>query len=142
MMRKRCYRCKEKKDIILFSRNRCRKDGFADQCKACQREYILTYARTPIDKKNKLLGNYYGVSSQFYTTLYKQQCGVCSICGKPESATSSKGNAIALSVDHDHETGKTRGLLCHKCNRGLGLFRDNIDVLASAISYLQQPHVI
>lgn len=135
-MIKRCYKCKEKKNTRQFYRNKTKRDGFADQCKSCHvaynREYWLKYMRPP------RLFFKYGISLHVYTDIHKQQCGVCSICGEKETVVSSIGKVIALAVDHDHETGKIRGLLCQKCNHGLGLFRDSIDVLASAISYLQQ----
>lgn len=61
------------------------------------------------------------------------QKGVCAICGMPES---SKGSS-RLAVDHDHITNKVRGLLCTKCNTGLGVFVDNTLFLSKAIEYLE-----
>jgi hypothetical protein len=57
------------------------------------------------------------------------QGGVCGICLNPDP----KG---LLCVDHNHATGKTRGLLCHKCNRGLGCFEDDVNLLLQAVNYL------
>ena len=54
----------------------------------------------------------------------------CDICGKEES------NGFDLAVDHNHKTGKIRGLLCRKCNTGIGLFQDSTELLAKAIEYL------
>jgi len=74
----------------------------------------------------------YGLTGSEYEELAAYQNWVCAICGKKE--TSKRGN---LAVDHDHKTGKVRGLLCHKCNSGLGSFGDSPELLKSAINYLK-----
>jgi hypothetical protein len=72
----------------------------------------------------------YGLTEKMFSDLLTSQNGRCAICFagivEPRSA----------HVDHDHETGKVRGLLCMSCNRGLGLLRDSPDVLLSALEYL------
>lgn len=77
----------------------------------------------------------YGVTLEWYREQLSKQNNVCAICEQPETAV-IRGKVIAMPVDHDHTTGKARGLLCTRCNRGLGLFRDNVSILQSAISYL------
>jgi hypothetical protein len=73
-----------------------------------------------------------------YEEILKYQNNVCAICGKKESAKSSKGNKIKeLAVDHSHKTGIIRGLLCMSCNRGLGCFYDDTSLLEKAIKYLE-----
>lgn len=70
----------------------------------------------------------YNLTEEEYNDLLEEQNGQCLICGEtPEEP---------LAVDHDHATGVVRGLLCPQCNRGLGHFRDNIDYLQAAITYL------
>ncbi len=76
----------------------------------------------------------YGLTVEQYDDILIQQNCVCAICGKPEKS-SSKG---VLSIDHDHTTGKVRGLLCDTCNSGLGHFYDSIDLLQGAMLYLKQ----
>lgn len=71
----------------------------------------------------------FGITIEDYDKMFKKQKGLCAICGLPE-------NKIRLSVDHCHDTGEVRGLLCGSCNRGLGLFRDNCELLKKAINYL------
>ena len=69
----------------------------------------------------------YNLEVKEYIALCEEQGGLCAIC---------QTFTPRLCVDHSHETGENRGLLCHKCNVGLGQFNDNIQLLADAISYL------
>lgn len=71
----------------------------------------------------------YGVTRDYLLRLYDEQDGCCAICG-----LDFKGE---FAVDHDHKTGKVRGLLCDHCNRGLGSFKDNIARLARACEYVR-----
>jgi Recombination endonuclease VII len=71
----------------------------------------------------------YGISAADYLDLLRVQNEKCAICRKPGD----------LVIDHDHETGAVRGLLCARCNSGLGFFADAPDRLANAIVYLRRP---
>ena len=77
--------------------------------------------------------NRYGISIAEYDALFSSQNGNCKICGR-----SQKDQKRKLAVDHDHKTGKVRGLLCDKCNKGLGQFEDNIELFQKAIEYLKK----
>lgn len=77
----------------------------------------------------------YGVTLEWYRETLAKQGNGCAICQQPETAV-IKGKVISMPVDHCHATGKPRGLLCTKCNRGLGLFSDNRQHLLSAAAYL------
>lgn len=83
-----------------------------------------------------LLRNY-NITQDTYLHLHNQQNGKCAICGG-EGFTMGKHHKIKLVVDHCHATGRVRGLLCHNCNRALGLLHDNINHLQVAIDYLQK----
>lgn len=72
----------------------------------------------------------YGLSLEDYAALLHEQNYQCGICKKQFTQTAN--------VDHNHDTGKVRGLLCHNCNSLLGHAKDNPDILTSAIEYLQQ----
>lgn len=72
------------------------------------------------------------ISLEDYNRIFDAQNGCCAICGRHQSELDKR-----LSVDHDHETGEVRGLLCHGCNLGLGYFKDSPTRLSNASAYLQ-----
>jgi len=73
-----------------------------------------------------------------FAKMLAAQNGVCAICGAKETHTHKSGKLKELSVDHCHDTGKVRGLLCVNCNRGLGYFQDDIERINRAIDYLRK----
>lgn len=79
-----------------------------------------------------------GMTLRQYQEMWERQGGKCAICRDEivHKAAFEKGRGIAC-VDHDHETGKVRGLLCHHCNRALGTFGDNVEGLKRALAYLE-----
>ena len=96
------------------------------QMQRAQRKKYTSKERRDYDLKVK-----YTLTPAEYTAMTLTQDGVCAICHRPPG---SKG----FNVDHDHETGKVRGLLCPACNRGIGLLRDNHHLLARAANYLKE----
>lgn len=145
---KTCTCCKETKPATLeffFKQGGGRTDLQA-QCKACmllkKKEYRdknpeIHRASSKRWKDNneeavyfKWVTRKYGITKQNYLTLWQAQGGLCSICETP------LGVDKRPAVDHDHVTGKVRGLLCSKCNTGLGQFNDNPDLLLLACDYL------
>lgn len=95
------------------------------------------------DKKNSLkrkgshIKRNYGITLEEHNLMFNKQEGKCKICGRHQNEIK-----IPFAVDHDHTTGRIRGLLCHKCNQGLGYFNDNIDLLMKAINHLKNNHQI
>lgn len=75
----------------------------------------------------------YGLTIEDYNNIFNSQNGCCAICNRHQM--NFKKN---LAVDHDHNTGEVRGLLCHNCNTGLGQFKDNIELMKSGIDYLNK----
>lgn len=76
---------------------------------------------------------------ELYYEMLKQQENKCAICNEEETRKSrTDGKICALAIDHCHKSGKIRALLCHGCNTGLGKFKDDINLLESAIQYLKQ----
>lgn len=83
-------------------------------------------------QRNDQLKRLYGITLDEYNKMLAHQGGCCAIC--METASSR------LHVDHCHSTGKVRGLLCSKCNTGLGAYRDNTELLKAAVDYLEKHH--
>lgn len=101
------------------------------QKKASKTYYQTDKGRTSLRKRH--LKRQYNLSIEEYNTKLKEQGHKCFLCGKDELDLKGK-----LHVDHDHITGKVRGLLCINCNTGLGHFKDNIELLSKAIGYLEK----
>lgn len=134
---KGCKTCGEIKALSEFGKRHDNPDGYEPHCRECtNRKKRATY------RKNAANGNArtyhfrrkYGITPADYDTLLQKQNGLCAICGK----TNSKAKWHPLAVDHCHETGKIRGLLCHNCNHGLGCFQDNAVLLTKALDYLKE----
>jgi hypothetical protein len=81
----------------------------------------------------------YGLSLEQYEALLAYQGGGCAICGASEPGGSQPLGRTAWPVDHDHVTGRVRGLLCSRCNTGIGFFRDDPEVCRQAAEYLAVP---
>jgi len=147
MIKKRCSTCGKKKTLNEFTKDLRAKDGLKGQCRQCRSKYAKQYRTTEGYKKSqkKYLKSkkkqtrdlkQYNLTLEDYDKMFEKQKGVCAICGQPEDSK-VWGTVRRLSVDHDHKTGKVRGLLCVRCNRGIGYFQDNVRILAQAISYLK-----
>lgn len=85
---------------------------------------------TPEKRRNRHYIATYSLNAQEVEALLEAQGGVCAIC-------KTGGGGKPFHVDHDHNTGVVRGLLCHHCNVGLGHFKDSTGLLAMAIAYLE-----
>lgn len=106
------------------------------------KEYV-EYRKTPGYKLSYINGHLtrkYGITLGQYEQLYALQDGCCRICGGDTPNRNWKDGRkqwMKLFVDHDHKTGKVRGLLCNTCNVGLAALKENVDILKSAIQYLE-----
>ncbi len=98
-----------------------------DRVKAVQKEWAL---KNPDKVKAQQLRKF-GITLEDYQRLFEKQGGVCAICKQPETEARR-----TLAVDHCHNSNIVRGLLCGKCNKGIGLLRDDVEILKSAIEYL------
>jgi len=85
--------------------------GLANPCKQCKKDYERTEHGRNMNRKRWIKYKYH-VSSSLYNKLFTQQGGCCGVCSKHQSTLSRR-----LDVDHDHKTGKVRGLLCNYCNK-------------------------
>lgn len=117
--------------------NKTRREKYANDSEYRERQKHLSRNRPNKEekKRHQHLKELYGLTVDQYETMVKSQNGKCAICGNGHTGSITSKN---LSVDHNHSTGKIRGLLCHKCNMGIGYFKENIDTLKSAISYLEK----
>jgi len=120
------------------------KKDYAKKHYAANREFVkaqsLQYRNNNLDKcRNSRMKRVFGISLEEYNDLFQKQNGICAICMQNETKFDSRiGKTVMLAVDHNHETGEVRGLLCSNCNLGLGKFKDNIAALKNAIKYLEK----
>ena len=139
---KTCSVCKETKALDDFYNYKRSKDGKQCRCKACDTLARKKWTENNPEKssysaRNRRLKHIYGVDIPWYEAQMAKQNNCCAICGTTENKTVGKRAAWNFAVDHDHETGDVRGLLCNTCNRALGLFQDNKEILEKAIAYLE-----
>ena len=147
---KECNICKETKALTEFYTRKLSKDGREGVCKVCRmkqkrsrKNFIEQTRRATIKHDLKRKGNRweyhltrtYGLSQEDYFNMLDKQDYCCPICLLPVDKEMHYGKFV---VDHCHNSGKVRGLLCNKCNLLLGNARDNIKVLEQAITYLKE----
>jgi hypothetical protein len=114
---KRCRGCDEVKPLSEFHRHARTADGYVARCKPCRKAEGRRshYLRT------------YGLTEDQLRAILADQMGVCAICLSPRPQ----------HVDHDHRTGRVRGILCFACNAALGQMKDQPQVLRRAVDYLE-----
>lgn len=140
--KKLCKKCGETKPIDQFPRyRRSGKERWTSPCKSCkadvERRRRIADPNKLVKERTRRLQHKYHISDAEYQQLLNAQNGQCSICGQPETRT-FRNKVVPLSVDHDHETGKVRGLLCAKCNTILGRAQDDSNHLFATIQYLDE----
>jgi len=115
--------------------------GKSESGKTYARRYQREYRKSEHGQqalRNQQLKKMFGITLGIYEAILEYQGGVCAICGKAETVINSGSKKLqALAVDHCHKTGVIRGLLCSKCNNGLGYFKDSTALLQTAIKYLE-----
>lgn len=142
---KLCPRCGKLKLLKYFGlrRNGSRK-GY---CRECEKSYDADYLNTEHGRerrraagaawqrktRNERLVRLYGLTVEQYDGFAERQGNRCAIC----RCETPGGGKTYWTIDHCHKTGRVRGLLCGQCNFGLGLFRDDVNLLAAAIAYLR-----
>jgi hypothetical protein len=124
---KYCSRCKEVKPHSTFTKDNSQVDKLKSWCKAC----VISYNKLSDNMKYYGIKNRYNLTKDQYHKLLADNPN-CNICGTSQSECDRR-----FHVDHSHETGKVRGILCFNCNSGLGMFKDSPENLESAIKYLK-----
>ena len=122
-------------ELELFRTHKASKYGRMNICKECsnaKRDYSTE--KTDRQRKDNNLRQSYGIGIIDYERMYTEQGGRCKCCG----VVGQLGKGKHMHVDHNHSTGEVRGLLCHMCNTGLGMFKDSTLKLKQAIIYLEE----
>jgi hypothetical protein len=139
------------KEFEDFHPSKQNKDGRTSHCKECRNRSRREYGRNHQPELTKIRREWYigkraeqlakakaynlrryGITLFEYDKMLDEQGGVCKICKEPPS------KRFSLSVDHDHETGRVRGLLCGNCNFALGYAKDNPSTLRKMADYLEK----
>lgn len=129
---KKCIKCGVEKSLHEFTiRSDTKK--YKNTCKSCVKIYDKNNHLKNLNKrKSQKLQKAYGISLDQKLVMFDKQNGVCEIC------QISFDTVAAAHVDHCHTTGNVRGLLCTKCNPGIGFFEDSLDKLKAAQAYLEK----
>jgi hypothetical protein len=157
---KTCCRCHEAKPLDNYHNNRRTKDGKGVWCKSCQADYykkrgayrtsnglcrdhghpVAACVQCPrMDRLGSL--RRYQMTPQEYEDILARQSGGCAICGRtPKDFAKPKNNYRErhLPVDHDHETGTVRGILCTNCNTAIGKAQDSPEILEKMADYIRR----
>jgi len=141
-----CAKCKKRKRLNEYHKSKRHSLGRKLECADCTNKYLRdhynkNYKGKPETKRKQTEYHYkrkYGIEYKDYLKMYEKQKGRCLICLFifPKVGTFSKGKKDVLVVDHCHNSGKIRGLICNKCNQGLGLFNDCPETIINAAFYL------
>jgi hypothetical protein len=115
-------------------RNRERVNAHQRARRAADPEKARAYARARYESHREQMTHKYGISVERYDAMLAVQDGKCALCGREGNVGGKR-----LAVDHCHDSGRVRGLLCNPCNTMLGHARDNVDLLAAAIQYILAP---
>ena len=133
-----CNKCNEYKPASSFFKEASSKRGYRYACKECEAPRFKKYRKDNQDKVSatRLSWNrkkQYNFPPDLFNERFDEQGQVCAICKSPNA-----GGRGAFHADHDHDSSQPRGVLCHNCNVALGNFKDNLEILQSAIEYLNK----
>ena len=133
---KTCTKCGKKAPLEGFNKEKKAKDGRTSQCKTCCNERTRKHYRDNPDAGwSRDIKKKYGITPQDYHDLLAEQGGVCANAGC--TATNPGPNKNRWCVDHNHDTGEIRGLLCSNCNAAAGILQDHPDTLRGLADYLE-----
>lgn len=137
MTHKICSECKTEKpysEFYPYSGPKNLKGGVMTRCKLCDNKRSAEWSRKNSEKvkarsRETYLKRSYNITKDEFSLMESSRDYKCDIC---------KTKSKSLHIDHDHATGKVRGLLCLLCNTGLGKFKDNRELLLEAVRYLDE----
>ena len=132
---KHCTKCKQELPVSNFYKANGKKSGYKSHCKKCVLEKAKETYYNPENYRRRTENHWKKQGIEFtlegYDDLYQKQKGKCGICG-----TTKNRNDTRFCVDHCHDTGNIRGLLCHDCNTSIGKLGDSKEGLMKALEYL------
>jgi len=117
---KKCSKCGREKDLSCYDQKKDGKDGLKAYCKVCRRSAELQ--------------SKYGITIEDFDEMLRNNDYKCSCC----NTIWPGGKYNRFNCDHDHDTGKIRGLLCHNCNLAVGGLGDDVPGLVRAVEYLRR----
>ncbi len=118
MKTKTCTKCKETKPASSFYKNKAKPDGLHWICKECVKTYKKSDKIKRVDTNRRLVREF-GITLDDWEKMFNQQGGCCFLCGRHQTEMET-----SIHTDHDHKTGKIRGLLCVRCNSMVGVIDD------------------
>lgn len=135
---KQCSKCKLDKNLIKFHKDSSKSDGLYSSCRDCCNKFWQSenskenrkHPRYALARRKHKIAKF-GITLEEYDKIFSAQNQMCALCGIRQDKLRKK-----LAVDHCHKTGKVRALLCGNCNRGLGFFKDSVDLLNKATNYV------
>jgi len=144
MKMKICSKCKVEKELSNFYERKDAQGGYRSICKPCHNSDGLkryrknggSEARKKITYKWNIK-NLYNLETEDFNNMYEEQGGKCLICDTELRNVFKEIEGSKTVVDHCHDTEQVRGLLCGTCNSGIGLLKDDIELLKKAIKYLE-----
>lgn len=137
---KMCIHCKTVMAIDEFHINIDSKDRHDSVCRQCAKKKMgKWYIKNKGYTRNYGLRRRYGITSDEYNEILNLQNGVCKICKNKERVVDKRTNTIkALAVDHNHTTGRIRGLICQKCNTTISRVNESVELLRTMAKYLEE----
>lgn len=152
--RKYCPGCQKTKNVRNFHKHKNKPDGLASWCKECANGNSRRWAKSNKERRARVGQTYYeqnkdkvkakriereyGLSPDEHKRMKKEQNNLCKLCGKPETGINgTSGEVQELCVDHCHETGKVRGLLCRRCNHLIACLGDTEQSIEKVLEYMK-----
>ena len=127
-----CSDCKQLLQIENFNINRSTKRGRDRRCKLCTSIAVKAWRRAnPERAASHHRKRLYGISTEQFEAMYNNQAGLCGAC-----TTQIPKYGRSVAIDHNHKTGKVRGLLCHNCNDALGKLKDSPALVKNLLDYI------
>ena len=124
-----CKSCSKSLPLESFGPYPKSRDGLTYSCKPCLAEYSRRFrGENRASCRRSELKYKYGITPEQYDEMWKAQGEGCAICGSDRKPR----------IDHCHQTGRVRGILCDTCNRGLGMLGDNLETLRNVVQYLER----